>query len=305
MQGGAPNYFISVSVYRAGAAIPTLTFVLGAVWAEIDRVPQPSVVYMRPPVPDRIAPTVLPAHIPSRVPPRVIIPSPAEPPEPPAVAIPLPPKPTDPSKPRAVVIRLPPEPAPLPSSLARPINVPRGTFHKALAWVAVGSACLLLAAIFMALMVNGASYAPHNPVRGAVVSVIASLMIFAFIFGAVWLVMEVRHEAVVGQENASRNAALAKWRRKKGAGTMLVRRRLARRKTRRTGFGRNGAVRRRRREEAYRNAIRSAVAEQERASAEKRRVKAQREETHRNAVRLANAQRETVLADMRREKERR
>ncbi|HEY7422725.1 MAG TPA: hypothetical protein VH682_00560 [Gemmataceae bacterium] len=76
MQAGAPNYFISVTVYRAGTTIPTLTFVLGAAWAEIERVPRPSAVYLRPSLPasSRIAPTALPAHIPWRVPPRVVIP---------------------------------------------------------------------------------------------------------------------------------------------------------------------------------------------------------------------------------------
>jgi hypothetical protein len=73
MQSGAPNYFISVSLY--GPGVPSLTFVLGPMWAEIQRVPRPNASYTRPrvPVSARIAPTALPAHIPHRLPPRVVI----------------------------------------------------------------------------------------------------------------------------------------------------------------------------------------------------------------------------------------
>ena len=75
MQGGAPNFFVSVMAYRPGTTASSLSFVLGAIWSEIDRVPRPTAVYQRPPVPasSRIAPTVLPAHIPSRIPPRIVI----------------------------------------------------------------------------------------------------------------------------------------------------------------------------------------------------------------------------------------
>jgi DNA-binding helix-hairpin-helix protein with protein kinase domain len=76
MKAGAPNYFVSVAVYGLGASVPSLTFVLGPMWAEIDRVPRPQAAYLRPSVPSsaRIAPTALPLHIPSRPPPRVEIP---------------------------------------------------------------------------------------------------------------------------------------------------------------------------------------------------------------------------------------
>jgi DNA-binding helix-hairpin-helix protein with protein kinase domain len=73
MQSGAPNYFISVSVFRLGSAVPTLTFVLGPSWAEIDRVPRPSTAYRRPAFSARLLPTALAAHIPARVPPQILI----------------------------------------------------------------------------------------------------------------------------------------------------------------------------------------------------------------------------------------
>ena len=301
MDAGAPNYFISVSVSR----IPTLTFALGGAWAEIDRLPRPNVTYTRPPIPDTIAPTVLPAHIPSRVPAPVFIPIPPEPPEPPAVAIPLPPKPHDPPHPRVQAIPLPPKPAPIPSSLSRPIVIPRGTFHKALAWASVASACLLLATLFMALAMNGPSYGPHDPGRNAVVSAIIFILISACAFGSAWLALEVRPETTVFGKNAGRNAALAKHRREIARWDDAYRNAVNHAKAEKDKAWAEWRREKERREAAYRNAIQSVVAEQDRISAEKRRVKAQREEAHRNAVRLANAKRDAVLADMRREKERR
>ena len=75
MQAEAPNYFLSVSVRRQGSAAPSLNFVLGPVWSEIDRVRRPNAVYQRPAGPSsrRLAPTALPAHVPSRVPAQVEI----------------------------------------------------------------------------------------------------------------------------------------------------------------------------------------------------------------------------------------
>ena len=74
MRDGADNAFISVAVFRRGAAVPSLTFVLSPAWAEIDRIPRPSMAYRRPAPPSgRIAPTALPAHVPSRVPAQVEI----------------------------------------------------------------------------------------------------------------------------------------------------------------------------------------------------------------------------------------
>ncbi len=76
MQTGAPNYFISVTVYRLGANVPSITFVLGPAWAEIDRLPRPGDSYRRPAVPAgvRIAPTALPGTIPRQLPPFVVVP---------------------------------------------------------------------------------------------------------------------------------------------------------------------------------------------------------------------------------------
>jgi DNA-binding helix-hairpin-helix protein with protein kinase domain len=72
---GAPNYFISVTVYRVGSTIPSLTFVLGPEWAEVERVSRPNSAYRRPALPPgmRIVPTALPAHIPASVPAAVLV----------------------------------------------------------------------------------------------------------------------------------------------------------------------------------------------------------------------------------------
>ena len=105
MQTGAPNYFISVSIYRLGAK--PITFIPGTAWADIDRIPRPNTLYRRPAVPAGLIATVLPAHIPSRVPPPTVIP----PPPLSAGSIPAPPTPPPPLPP--VAIPLPPEPPPV------------------------------------------------------------------------------------------------------------------------------------------------------------------------------------------------
>jgi DNA-binding helix-hairpin-helix protein with protein kinase domain len=81
---GAPNFFISVSYFRAkGHAVQ---FVLATVWAKIDRVARPHPTYTRPPVPVGYAPMPWPRNLSSQLPPEIsrptILTSPPSPPAP-------------------------------------------------------------------------------------------------------------------------------------------------------------------------------------------------------------------------------
>jgi DNA-binding helix-hairpin-helix protein with protein kinase domain len=185
MKSGAPNYFISVAVFRMGTATPSLSFVLGAAWAEIDRVPRPNTAYQRPPVPlsSRIVPTALPPHVPSRVPPPI------------------------------AVARVPP---PIPSLVPPPVVIPREFLLKAVAWTAAVSAGLLSVVLCFAFVVFAAASASRSSPRGgigALVAVGSFAAISTFVFGVGWLFLELKHRAAVRSANAEREEALEDMRR--------------------------------------------------------------------------------------------
>jgi DNA-binding helix-hairpin-helix protein with protein kinase domain len=196
MQAGAPNYFISVAVFRLGTAVQSLTFVLGPAWVEIDRIPRPSTAYARPSLPasSRIAPTVLPAHIPFRVPPPIVVPRPAVRP---AVIVPIPWV-----RPAIMV------PA---SQVAPPIAIPREFLNKVVGWTALGSIFLLftlfLGVLFVAIMVPPA-FRPSPGGCGMLVPAVVFLSICTFIFGGVWFLLELKYQAAVRLADAERDASL-------------------------------------------------------------------------------------------------
>ncbi len=88
MKQGAPNFFISVSFFKAGAAATGPPFVLAAVWARIDQVPRPNPTYQPPPWPVALRATPFPPGVPTAAPAKPAPPSIlVTPPPPPSAAV--------------------------------------------------------------------------------------------------------------------------------------------------------------------------------------------------------------------------
>ena len=261
MQGGAPNFFVSVTIYRLGSTLPSLTFVLGVAWAEIDRVPRPNTAYRRPPLPtsSQIAPTVLPAHIPSRVPPAVLIPPP---PAPPPVVVPP--------------VRIPPPTVAPRSRLPPPVVVSRKAIHKGVGW----TACACAVVFFITFVVACTSRSLTGTGSETVALLAAFMLISAFIFAMGWLIYEIKHESAVRTANAERDAILEDLKREKG------RREAAYQIAVRTANAERDAIlakleqEKTRREAAYRAAVRSANAERDAIIAAMRRERDRRLQAH-------------------------